>query len=142
MDEPGRLEVVQAVRQSSVIATAMVSYAEARATFARLLREEKLTPVEHSGVVAALDGRWRRYERPAVTEELVGLAGEFAESYGLRGYDAVQLASAAVCGSQHEELRFLSFDDALDKAAAQVVNLYESEEPGDGQRHDGSTEDQ
>lgn len=120
--------MVEAVRRSTGIATAMVSYAEARATFARLLREEGLTAGEHSGVVAALNGRWRTYERPAVTDDLVGLAGEFAERYGLRGYDAVQLASAAVCRARHEDLRFLSFDDALDKAATEVVRLYDKDE--------------
>jgi uncharacterized protein with PIN domain len=48
VDEEGRKLVVNAVEESSRIATAMVSYAEARATFARLLREEKLTEEEHS----------------------------------------------------------------------------------------------
>ncbi len=59
----------------------MVSYAEARARFALLLREEKLTEEEHTGVVTALDNRWPTYERPAITENLIRLAGDFAQRY-------------------------------------------------------------
>ena len=113
----------------------MVSYAEARATFARLLREERLTEEEHSGVVEALDSRWPTYERPIVTEDLARLAGDFAQSdfaqsYALRGYDSVQLASAFVCRSRHQDLRFLSFDDHLNDAAMRVVQVYQPAEEG------------
>ena len=104
----------------------MVSYAEARATFARLLREEKLTEEEHTGVVIALDNRWPTYERPAITESLFRLAGVFAQRYALRGYDAIQLASAFVCQGQQRDLRFFSFDDDLNEAARQLVSVYEA----------------
>ncbi len=128
MNEAGRKLVVRAVEESSRVATAMVSYAEARATFARLLREEKLTEEEHSGIVGALDIRWPTYERPVVTDNLVRLAGDFAQSYALRGYDSVQLASAFVCRTEHRDLRFLSFDDHLNDAAMQVVQVYQPAE--------------
>lgn len=36
----------------------MVSYAEARAAFARLLREESITKDEHIGIVDTLNERW------------------------------------------------------------------------------------
>lgn len=125
--EPGRETVAHAVRESTRIATAMVSYAEARAAFARLLREGSLTGEEHAGVVGALDWRWRTYEKPAVTENLVRLAGDLAQRYALRGYDAVQLASAVVCGGQSTDLRFLAFDDRLN-AAGRLVKVYEARE--------------
>ena len=56
--EPGREVVARAVRESSRIATAMVSYAEARATFARMLREDSLNEEEHTGIINALNERW------------------------------------------------------------------------------------
>lgn len=104
----------------------MVSYAEARATFARLLREERLIEEEHTGVVVALDDRWPTYERPAITEDLIRLAGDFAQRYALRGYDSIQLASAFVCQRQQRDLHFLSFDDDLNEAAKQLVSVYEA----------------
>ncbi len=125
MEEAGRGLVIHAVEESSRIATSMVSYAEARATFARLLREERLTEEEHSGVVEALDGRWPTYERPVVTEDLARLAGGFAQTYALRGYDSIQLASAFVCRARHQDLHFLSFDDHLNDAAKHVVQVYQ-----------------
>ena len=114
------------MRESSRIATAMVSYAEARATFAHLLREEGLTGEEHGGVVEALNSEWQTYEKPAVTENLIRLAGDFAQRYALRGYDSVQLASAFVCHGRHQDLHFLAFDDDLNEAAKRVVAVYET----------------
>jgi hypothetical protein len=60
-----------------------------------------------------------------VTNSLVRLAGDLAQSYALRGYDAVQLASAFVCWAGYRDLRFLSFDGHLNDAAMQVVNVYQ-----------------
>ena len=111
----------------------MVSYAEARATLARLLREESLTEEEHDGVVEALNERWRTYEKPAVTENLLRLAGDFAQRYALRGYDAVQLASAFVCHDGQRDVRFLSFDDKLNEAAKQVMFVYREAEMYDAE---------
>lgn len=102
----------------------MVSYAEARAAFARLLREDSITENEHTGIVGALNKRWPTYEKPPITENLVRLAGDFAQRYSLRGYDTVQLASAFVCQGWHHDLRFLAFDDDLNDAARQVVTCY------------------
>ena len=124
----GREIVANAVGESSGIATAMLSYAEFRAAFARLLREQSLTPDEHANVVSALDERWTSYEKPAVTWELVRLAGNFAQRYALRGYDSVQLASAYVCDDEEEDLRFPAFDDDLNKAVEQLMTLYGRED--------------
>ena len=122
--EAGREIVWQAVAESAGIATSMLSNVELRAAFARLRREEALTGGEHEDVVAALDVRWVTYERSAVTESPVRLAGGFARCYSLRGYDAVQLASAYICQEQNDDLRFLAFDRALNAAAGQLVALY------------------
>jgi predicted nucleic acid-binding protein len=111
----------------------MVSYAEARATFARLLREESITGEEHDGIVEALNERWRTYEKPNVTEDLLRLAGEFAQRYALRGYDAIQLASAFACHGAHRDVRFLSFDDKLNEAAKQVMSVYQEAEMHDAE---------
>ncbi|CAN5898047.1 hypothetical protein BH23ACT11_BH23ACT11_02400 [soil metagenome] len=102
----------------------MVSYAEAQATFARLLREESIAEVEHTNIVNALNERWPTYEKPTVTETLVQLAGEFAQQYALRGYDSIQLASAFVSHGRHQDLCFPAFDDDLNDAARQVLTVY------------------
>ena len=118
-----------AVEESSAIVTAMVSYAEARAAFARLLREERLSRDQHEGIVAALDARWRTYQKPPITEDLIHLSGDLAQRYALRGYDAIQLASASVYREEHWELRFLAFDEGLNDAARQIMDLYTVSRP-------------
>ena len=122
--EPGREIVVEAVEGSSSIATSMVSYVEARAAFARLLREGRLTEKEHDNIVEALDARWRTYEKAPVTEDLIRLAGNLAQRYALRSYDAIQLASVLEYRGERQELRFLAFDGDLNDAAQRVVTLY------------------
>jgi predicted nucleic acid-binding protein len=48
----------------------------------------------------------------------VELAGEYADTFALRGYDSVQLAAARTAQeATAEELRFACFDARLRKAA-------------------------
>lgn len=103
----------------------MISYVELGAAFARLLRERSLTEDEHERLVGALDEGWRTYDKPAVAIGLMRIAGDFAQRFALRGYDAVQLASATVSAEENEDLRFLAFDNDLNEAARQVTTLYE-----------------
>ena len=70
-----------------------------------------------------LVAHWRRLRVIEVTQPLVELAGDLADTFGLRGYDAVQLASAqqvAVAGG--EDLCYVSFDRRLNRAA-QVLGM-------------------
>ncbi len=122
--EAGREIVAEAIGESIGVATAMISYVEARAAFARLLRESRMTEEDHDNVTNALDERWFTYVKPPVNEDLIQLAGNIAQRHALRGYDSVQLASALVCDNEHQNLRFLAFDENLKKAAGQVVKLY------------------
>jgi hypothetical protein len=53
-----------------------------------------------------------------VTQNLVVRAGEFADTFALRGYDAVQLAAAQIAMVQSDlPLCFSSFDRRLNQAA-------------------------
>lgn len=124
--EPGREVVARAVSESSGISTSLVSYAEGRAAFARSSREGGLTGEEHAKVVLAIDDRWRTYKKIPVTESLVELAGNFTQRYALRGCDAIQFASAFTCRGRERNLQFLAFDKDLNKAAEQIVPVYEA----------------
>jgi hypothetical protein len=53
-----------------------------------------------------------------VTQAVVELAGDYAETFALRGYDSVQLAAAqAIKRSITEPVCFGCFDRKLEKAA-------------------------
>jgi predicted nucleic acid-binding protein len=43
-----------------------------------------------------LDRDWERFMALSVTRELVWAAGNLAEKHGLRGFDAIHLASAVI----------------------------------------------
>src|SRR5581483_1634199 len=69
-------------------------YAETRAALAMARRMGRLDRESLRTAVTAFEGLHNQLEVVEVTEEVVRSAGELAEQFGLRGYDAVQLASA------------------------------------------------
>ena len=61
---------------------------------------------------------WPHYVVMEVTQNLVERAGEFADAFALRGYDAVQLAAAHIAMAQSDlPLCFSCFDRRLNQAA-------------------------
>lgn len=94
VEEDAAASVRDAVERAGSVFTVRISYAEARAAFARQRREGGLMPRELRAVVRKLDQDWSRYGIVEVTESLVRRAGALAERRALRGYDAIQLAAA------------------------------------------------
>ena len=120
--ETGSDAVRQLVRDASIVATSVVAYAEARAAFARLRRDRALTAARFGSVKRKFSEQWPTYLALEATEALCRSAGEFAERYGLRGFDSIHLASyaevarrAGVAGT-----RFSSFDDRLNHASRRL----------------------
>lgn len=115
--EVGSAEVRGRIEQAEAVATALVTYAEARAAFARHQRERRLTLANLRRAVRALDRDWITYNVVGLSDSLVHSAGELAERHALRGYDAVQLA--AVLQLQHAggPVEFCAFDTRLSRAA-------------------------
>lgn len=91
-------EVRAAVAHARMIATATITYAEARAAFSRRHREGALSGAALRQVVAALDEDWDTYVRLDVDDRLARKAGHLAGRRTLRGFDAVHLAAALHLG--------------------------------------------
>ena len=123
--EEGYDLVREAVRGAGRVATSTVAYAEAGAVLARKEREGDLDEEGYRRAVEALDAEWRGFVRQAVSDRVAYRAGEMAQRYALRGFDAVHLASAARLRERFRDLRFLAFDDRLEEAARRVMPLYE-----------------
>lgn len=51
---------------------------------------------------------------------MVRLAGSLAGTYTLKGYDAMHLASALRLQKVYSDLRFLSYDNRLNRAASKA----------------------
>jgi predicted nucleic acid-binding protein len=61
---------------------------------------------------------WPHYAVVELTQAIVGLAGEYADTFALRAYDSVQLAAArSLQEMAGEEVQFACFDTRLCKAA-------------------------
>ena len=117
----GTDEVKIAVRQADLVAASLVAYTETRAALARkhptgnfsrdMLQEHK----------REFEYDWARLYHLPVDGPAVRKAGEIAESYGLRGFDALHLASADwLQESLARPVTFASFDRDLNVAAARL----------------------
>lgn len=103
---------------ASAVAVCRIAWAEAVAAMARRARD---VPADAAALDAArqrLRDHWPHYVVVEVTQALVERAGEYADTFALRGYDSVQLAAARmVQEASREELRFACYDARLRKAA-------------------------
>jgi predicted nucleic acid-binding protein len=117
VEEPGSPAVSGRVDQAAAVTTSRVTYAEARAAFARSRRDGVLSADGLRHVVRALDEEWTTYSVVDVTDFLVRRAGTLAERHALRAYDAVQLSAALTVRSEIDDVEFATFDVRLTGAA-------------------------
>ncbi len=121
VQEQGSEMVHKLVDEASVVATSKVAYAEARAALARGFRDGYIEEKDYRQVVAALQNDWPKCLVIEVTDSLVFLAGELAEKYCLRGFDAIHLASAVTLKTQvKKRIEAGCFDDRLWEALRAV----------------------
>jgi uncharacterized protein with PIN domain len=119
IDEPGAIEVQQEVDDADVVVTSALAYPETRATFARRRRERLMTVAESRKVLKQFDADWKRFFVLAFTDELALAAGQLADAHGIRGADAVHLASfeTLLANCDDDDVRFSCADGRLTKAA-------------------------
>jgi predicted nucleic acid-binding protein len=110
--------VKQLVDAADMSSTSRIAYAEARAAFARKRRERAVTLRDYRTIVQDFDNDWESFFIVDVSDALIKRAGQVAETFALRGYDAVHLASAVIVGEQgSQSVRFACFDEKLSRAA-------------------------
>lgn len=94
VNEEGTQLVEKIVRDSSIVATSKVAYAEARAAFARAFREGIITKKIYNEVIVSFKQDWNNFFKLEVSNKIIELAGELTETHYLRGFDAIHLSSA------------------------------------------------
>ena len=92
--ESGSEKIMKLVAEAEVVATSIVAYAEARAALARKYREKGIAEADYDLIKRDLDNDWERLFVIKLTDALVKSAGNLAEKWGLRGFDALHLSSA------------------------------------------------
>lgn len=105
--------------EAEAVAVCRIAWAEAHAALSRRAREvpEDVLVIEQAKVALAQD--WPRYLVMEADQMLVERAGNYADTFALRGYDSIQLAAAFETGRiSQSPICFACFDVRLNKAAS------------------------
>lgn len=118
VEEEDSTNVERIVHTADRVSSSRIGYAEVRAAMAAAWRAGRLAERPYRDLVGAFDRDWRRYVKVSPSEAVIRLAGNLAEKHGLRGYDAVHLASAlSLRDFTLEAVTFSSRDQDLREAA-------------------------
>jgi predicted nucleic acid-binding protein len=117
--EPGSDAVKALGRQADAVAVCRIAWAEYHAALSRRARE---VPADTDATELAkrrIADEWPRFLVMEVSQRVVEKAGEFADTFALRGHDAVQLAAAHEAMTEgRSPVVFACFDRRLNKAAS------------------------
>lgn len=111
-------DTAQLFCSAQFVSTHEIAYVETRAALAAARRANRLNGEEHAISVRNFQNDWSFGVTSVATDDtLIEHAAELAEGFGLRGYDAMHLASAVRLRLQLNDLQFVSFDRTLNRAA-------------------------
>lgn len=100
------------------VAVCRIAWAEAHAALSRRAREVPKDALTIEQAKAALKADWPHFVVLEIDQPLVERAGEYADTFALRGYDSIQLAAAFETGRISQlPIFFACFDTRLNKAA-------------------------
>ena len=102
-------------RASDLVVTSRLSYVEARSALAAAYRARRFGSERFADAKASLEERFDHAEMVEASAQVLSEAGDLAERHGLRGYDAVHLASALAYGPR--ETTLATWDRALAAAS-------------------------
>lgn len=118
LGEPTRPSVRAIVIEHEIVAASAIARVEARAAFARARRGRRLTPRREREAWARFERIWETSAVFEADRTLLAAATELAGQHGLRGYDAVQLASGLRAADATGSRAFVCLDGELNAAAA------------------------
>ena len=123
ISEPGSDQMAESSLHAEAIAVCRITWAEAMAGMARRQRDDPISGDDIEQARQRLIDRWDQFTIVEVSQRLVETAGRFADVFGLRGYDNVQLAAGHELHSNgHEPVLFASYDRRLNQPA-QLLQL-------------------
>ena len=92
--EAGSTDVSALISEAKALGTAVISRAEVAAALAKAVRVKAVGKDAGASALRALTADWDNLIRLQLTEVLIARAAGLAWEHGLRGYDAVHLATA------------------------------------------------
>lgn len=121
VSEAGSTAVISVTSDAEAVATVLISRAEVAAALARSVRLGVLDENGGRRAQRKFTREWPDLVRLPISEALLVRAESAAWQYGLRGYDAVQLAAAAIWqDSVGAEVTLATFDRELWQAASKA----------------------
>lgn len=93
--EPGAEDVADVRREANLVGTSAISRAETAAALAKAVRTKALAYDEALSALRSFRSDWPDLARIQVTDSVLERADTLAWEEGLRGFDAVHLASAS-----------------------------------------------
>ena len=116
--EDGTDVMVRETATGDLIAVCRIAWVETMSAMARRSREQPRDAATIARARNRVVADWPHYLTLDLTQELVELAGEYADAFALRAYDSVQLAAVQTVHRELPgEVRFACFDGRLVKAA-------------------------
>ena len=120
--EEGSEQVRAMLQQAWALGTALLARAELGTAMTRAARSGSISGEEAKEARRSLAAVWPTWAHIAVDEALAARAEAVAWEYGLRGYDAVHLASALTWQDQlGRPITLATFDRDLWEAASQAL---------------------
>jgi predicted nucleic acid-binding protein len=116
MIEDGSEQAAELWNSAHPTASSILVYPEGRAALAAAYRGGRLATAEYKPALSGFHTHFDDLMTVGVDDDLAASAGAQAEVFGLRGYDAVHLASASGLG----EVTLVTWDEQLADAAESV----------------------
>jgi hypothetical protein len=111
-------QLVRATLRGPSASVARITYAELAASITRAWRLTAITEAQRDAILARVARDFSRLNIVETRAALVGLVPDLVIRHPLRGYDAVQLATALTVRTSGQSVEFWSADAALCQAAA------------------------
>jgi predicted nucleic acid-binding protein len=115
LEEPGADEARDLWDEADLVSISLIAYPEARSALASAQRSSRLSAEELVDAKRKLNRLWTQTQVIDFDEAVAVSAGEAAESFALRGYDAVHLATAMTL--RDDSLLVVTWDADLRTAA-------------------------
>jgi hypothetical protein len=113
-DEEGSRTAAEIWDAADVVLTSRIAYPEGRAALASAHRSRRLTTRALTQARGAFDTVFRQIGVVELDRSVAETAGDVAERFAMRAYDAVHLASALTVGQA--DLLFVTWDEKLASA--------------------------
>lgn len=119
--EQGTNEVNIWVAEADATGTSLITLAEAHAAIARAVRMKTVSQRSGERVIDLLRQQWVAYIKIPASEKTISRAADLAWQLGLRGYDAVHLASAELWQAVLERpVVLVTFDRQLAESGRRI----------------------